>query len=157
MTINSFPTLEAARLLEGNASNGLCFHRSAALCYDLPKSMVVIGVFQPSGLDEPDASLIPFYHCWVEYCGRVLAPTTIERFNGELVPMDRNGYYNINGVTKVKRIARSQLLYIFQHTPELLNQLRHGIMPTREGLLVDKLMKAAKLRYQLSETNGVIP
>lgn len=158
---NRLPTLASAiRMLEPNPGNGLCFHLSAALCYDLPKSKLVIGVFNPNieavKAEGGETDGLPFYHCWVEYYGNVLAPTTIERV-GRLQPMERTGYYNINGVSKFSIIPRSKLFDIFKRKPELLQQLKFGLQPRKDGLLVDNLMKAAKLSFIVNETGGVVP
>ena len=162
MMVNEFPpTLRATvELLEPDHDNGLCFHRSAALCYDMAGSMVVIGIFNPDveavKAEGGTTDGQPFYHCWVEFKGCVFAPTTLERLGG-LQPMHRLGYYNINGVSLTRRIPRRKLLEIFAKNPELLNQLKFGIQPGKEGFLVDKLMKAARLDFTLTPTNGVIP
>jgi hypothetical protein len=139
---------------------GLCVHRSAALCYDLPGSQLVFGTFTAATSEQreamPEASDCAFIHAWVEYKGRVYAPTTIEHFGG-LVGMDKVGYYKVNGAHNMRRMTRRHLVALFRLTPELLEQLQFGIMPARHGLLVDTLLKAAKVSYRVSADGGLVP
>ena len=150
------PTLDAAMRLSSPRGNGLCFHLSVALCADWPSSIVVIGVLAdgPSrGITEPDASPCPFYHCWVEYKGQVFAPTLVER-TGRLFPIPQKQYYNINGAHNMRRISRRDLMALLRANPELMQEIIHG---TKTPKLVDKLMRLAKLPFQLSDRGGVIP
>lgn len=145
--------------LESERDLGLCFHRSAALCFDLPHSLLVVGTL--AGVTEADnapewASREPFIHCWVEWSGKVFAPTTIEHF-GRLQAMDKTGYYNINGATNISRIPRSKLLQIFKREPRLLLELQLGLAPEKVGLLVDSICKAAKVAVRYNKDGGVLP
>jgi hypothetical protein len=153
--------LEQAMSLASPSGNGLCFHWSAALCLDIPGSIMVIGILKPLGEREiaaglalpDDASNVPFYHAWVEYKGQVLAPTLIEAMGG-LRPINKTWYYNINGCHNMRRISRRDLLQLIKSNNELKDEILFG---AENGKLVDNLMKLAKLPYKLSDRRGVIP
>lgn len=150
------PTLAAAMRLASPSGNGLCFHWSAALVHDVPGSVLVIGILAdgPSrGIFAPDASPVPFYHCWTEHKGQVYAPTLAYELGG-LRPIENKLYYKANGARNMRRISRRDLLSILRAEPHLLDEIINGADSPK---LVDKLMGVAKLPYQLSDRNGVIP
>lgn len=150
------PTLAAAFRLASPSGNGLCFHWSAALVHDVPGSVLVIGILAdgPSrGIVGPDVSPVPFFHCWAEHKGQVYAPTLAMELGG-LRPIERQLYYKANGARNMRRISRRDLLSILRAEPHLLDEIINGAEAPK---LVDKLMSHAKLAYQLSDRNGVIP
>jgi hypothetical protein len=134
-------------------NKGLCFHWSAALCLDLEDSELVIGTLRAATDAEreanPDWSPEPFTHCWVEYHGMLLAPTTIPTV-GRLVPFDPAEYYAKNGVSLVKRLNRERLMglnYVRQRDGRLF------FAPHLGGLLCD----AAGYAYRASDRGTVLP
>src|SRR5262245_50344568 len=77
------PHLDRVMWFSGENDRGPCFHRSVALLMDMPRGKLAIGTLRAARPEElehtPNASLVPFIHCWVELEGYVLAPTTVER------------------------------------------------------------------------------
>lgn len=70
-----------------------------------------MGTFRAATPEEleriPNASRVPFIHCWVEYYGNVIAPSLLEKRG--LEPMEKEGYYRINGARDIHRIARRHI------------------------------------------------
>lgn len=157
--MRKFPHLHGAMKLTHTGNQGLCIHRSAGFVLDTPGSELCFGVFRAATPEERNqdrnASLEPFIHCWAEFRGEVYAPTTIERMGGKLVPYNRAAYYEVNGATSIKRLARPDLLRISREIG-LSAHLRLG-RPTRGGASVGAtLLDAVKMSYRISQTGGLI-
>jgi hypothetical protein len=150
------PTLSAAMGLSG--PRGMCFHRSIALCLDLPMSELIVATLRAATAEErakhPEYSDVPFFHAWVEWQGNLLAPTTIELRGGQLLPMNPQEYYALNGVTDIKRLTREFVEDFCDNL--ILNHLRYGHR-VPHGYVVDRLFGAIRTRYKLSDRGGVIP
>lgn len=156
MTTLELPTLSAAMELSG--PRGMCFHRSIALCLDLPSSWLIVAKLRAATPEEqkriPNASPVPFFHSWVELNDVIYAPTTIEVMGG-LKPMPRNDYYTLNGVSDVRYLSHKKVKTKIADRL-ILNHLNFGT-PIPPGYLVEKLFEAAQLKYKVSEQGGVIP
>jgi len=150
------PLLEAA--LKMRADQGLCMHRSAAFVFDVPGAILVFGTIQPkerSELLEGDSE-VPFIHCWAEYRGNVVAPTTIEQANGQLVAQNKAGYYAINGISDVHTLTRPALLALdrlhgFRRALRLNTDLRTG------ASFGATLLEAAGVAWKDYGDGGVVP
>jgi hypothetical protein len=150
------PLLEAA--LEMEAPLGLCIHRSAAFVFDAPGSILVFGTIQPVERSEAveGDSAVPFIHCWAEYRGHVIAPTTIERTGGKLCPLTKAGYYAINGVCDVHTLTRPQLLALDrQHG--LRRALRLNTECRSGASFGGTLLDAAGVAWKDYGDGGVVP
>jgi hypothetical protein len=105
------PFLSAAVKLRG--VKGMCFHRSVALCLDLPGSSVVVGTLRAATPEErighEERSPVPFIHAWVEFEDKLMAPTTIEE-RGGLVFVRPEDYYRICGVRDIRSLTRSAMV-----------------------------------------------
>lgn len=155
-----YPHLEGAMRLTSESNQGLCIHRSAGFVLDTPGARLCFGVFRAATSEErqsdPNASLEPFIHCWAEHRGMVYAPTTIERMGGKLVPYRRDDYYDVNGITNIRCLARPDLLRLAREIG-LSAHLRLG-KPTRNGASVGgTLLGAVKMPYRISPSGGLIP
>jgi hypothetical protein len=154
---NDLPTLRSALKLEG--PRGMCFHRSVALCLDLPGSEVVIATFRAATPEEaariPNASDVPFLHAWVEWEGKVFAPTLIESHG--LIAQPPEGYHRVNGAKNIRRVSRRA---IRKHVADkfVLNQLTGAPGPQPyHGYLVDRLLAAAGIKHIVERDGGVLP
>lgn len=159
MEISELPTLSSVvQILSARDKSGLCFHRSAALCHDLPHSMVVVGTLDGEPQTPANAPLCiareQFLHCWVEYQGQVIAPTLIE-LHGGLNALDRYEYYSTNGVRDVRRIARGRLMSMFKRNPDFIQHLR-GLVSVTNRSFAKTLLNLAKVPYRV-ENGGVYP
>lgn len=162
VSMESLPNLLAAMSLQATTPGaGTCFHRCAALMLDLPPDAeMVFGVLRAATAEErakiPNASPVPFIHAWVEFRGQLLAPTTIERTGGELRAMPLESYYQANQIRVTWRLrwpAFNQVARRFR----LAAAFKHGSARTGSGEVVDALLKAAGVRYTLSERRTVLP
>lgn len=114
MNAHALPLLQSVveNLHAAAADSGLCFHRSAALVLDLKWADFVVGTVRAATPDEieaePRASRVPFLHAWVERGQMVYSPTLMEQHGG-LLPLDRQDYYQANGVRDVYRMNRREL------------------------------------------------
>ena len=86
--------LYAALAFPGRGGLGSCTLRSAALALDYTRRLDYVRHAARIDPDEmsaigPNASRVPFIHCWLEHRDDLLAPTTIERRRRFVVPMTR--------------------------------------------------------------------
>jgi hypothetical protein len=158
---NNLPTLRSALRLKSPTGNGMCFHWSVAMCIDLPGSEVVIATFRAATPEErkdiPNASDVPFLHAFVEWQGQVFAPTTLARTGGQFAAMNPAEYYAKNGATNVRRVSRRT---IRKHVADgfVMQQLLGGPSPQAPtGYLVERLLKAAGVKYLVTRDGGVVP
>lgn len=151
------PFLSGAMKLRG--VKGMCFHRAVALCLDIPGSSVVVGTLRAATPEErighPERSTTPHLHAWVEFEGKLMAPTTIEA-NGGLVFVRPQEYYQICGATNIRRLSRSALTerVVDRH---INRELLFGIRPLQPGYLVSRLLDAVGVKYIISPAGGVLP
>jgi hypothetical protein len=137
----------------------MCFHRSVALCLDLPGSSLVVATLRAATAEEqvghPERSPVPFIHAWVEFQDKLMAPSTIEQMGG-LVYMRPENYYQINGARDIRRLPRRT---VANHVadPYVMRQLLHGIQPPISGYLVARLLDAAGVKYLVSPSGGILP
>lgn len=144
-------------------ANGLCFHRSVALILEIPVAAeLCMGVLRAATEEErktiPDASPEPFIHCWVEYGGNVIAPTTYEAFGGKILPMERISYYTKNGIVEgtVHRLPRP----IVKKLARKYNVVQHlrSLKPLSNGAKFASIfLDAANIPYRINERGGIIP
>jgi hypothetical protein len=150
------PTLSASMQLSG--PRGMCFHRAIALCLDLPGSELIVATLRAATLEErklvPNASPVRFFHAWVEWQSRLLAPSTIEQAGGNLLSLYPTEYYLKNGVQDPRRISRDRVKEFCDDL--ILSHLLYGTA-VPHGYVVDRLFGAAGLRYKVSPQGGVIP
>jgi len=154
-----YPNLKGA--VEMMASNGqkLCIHRAAAFVLDMPGSELCFGTLRAATplerLQQPGASPVPFIHAWGEYKGKVYAPTTIEAMGG-LVPINRELYYDVNGIKDVHRLSRKDVLRISGEIG-FSAHVRHG-KPTRGGVSVGAaFLSAAGVQWVDGDDGGILP
>lgn len=106
------PHLEAT--LDRIGKHGACFFRSVGFVLDVPQAKLCVGTFPAATaeelIDNPAYSAEPFLHCWAEVGDAVFAPTTYESCNRQLVPFQRDSYYEGNGAKDVVCMSRAQLL-----------------------------------------------
>lgn len=145
--------------LVGSSGGGTCFFRSAALVLDVPGTELCFGVLAGATDEEraanPEASLTPFIHSWVERGATVYSPTQIER-EGELIPWPKGFYYETNGVTDAHTIRRPALLKISGEIG-LSAHLRLGRPLKTDASFVFRLLDAAGLPYAIAQDGGVVP
>lgn len=144
--------LKAALAFTGRAGSGSCVQRSVALALDLPgRAVVTFGTLRAATPEEveqigPQASRVPFIHCWVEVGDRVLAPTTLERAEGYLLPMARAAYYDTNAVRDPCPVPRADFERIVRRF-RLASALKHGSARFGDGAITTALLEAARVRY----------
>jgi hypothetical protein len=152
-------TLSAAMKLRG--PKGMCFHRSVALCLDLPGSSIVVATLRAATPEEQaqnptlNLSKVPFIHAWVEFNGAVIPPSYIERAGGLILVRPRD-YYETNGARDIRRLPRSALV---NHVVDerITRELLYGIHPGIPGYLVGRLLNAVGVKYLVTPQGGVIP
>lgn len=152
--------LSAALAFSGRNGLGSCVLRSIALALDLRLAVITFGTIRAATDEEaetiPNASREPFIHCWIEVGDKVLAPTTIERVGGLLLPMKRTAYYETNGVSDVCPVPRASFDAIARRF-RLSSALRHGKQRAGDGEITALLLAAAGVRYVLGEHRGLLP
>jgi hypothetical protein len=142
-------------------ASGMCFHRSVALCLDMAPLKVVMGTLRAATLDEREAingaSEIPFIHCWTELAnGDVIAPTTLNVTEGNLLLYPRAEYYGHNGVKDTYTITRREireLSWQYGWGKAFLS----GVSTWDFPLLATVLLGYAELPYKVSSDGGIIP
>jgi hypothetical protein len=159
--VSQLPHLSAALAFRGRGGSGSCTLRSYALALDLRLAVITFGTFRAATDDEaaqigPRASREPFIHCWVEVGDKVLAPTTIERTGGVLVPMGRESYYDVNGARDIRPVPRDAFEAIARRY-RLSAALRHGSARAGSGDIAGALLEAAGVRYRLGEHRALLP
>jgi hypothetical protein len=152
--------LSAALAFKGRNGMGSCVLRSVALALDLPRAVITFGTIRAANEAEiatiPNASLVPFIHCWLEVDDVVIAPTTLERTAGVLVAMDRKSYYETNGVYSVRPVPRAAFDAIARRF-RLSAAFRHGSGRAGKGNVAEALLAAANVRYVLGEHRALLP
>jgi hypothetical protein len=152
--------LSAALAYSGRGGLGSCVLRSVALALDLRSAVLTFGTMRAATDEEAtyiaNASRVPFIHCWLELDGRVIAPTTIERTAGVLVPMSRESYYDLNGVSDVRPVPRDKFDAIARRF-RLSAAFRHTSPRAGNGEITEALLAAAKVRYVLGEHRALLP
>jgi len=154
--------LSAATAYKGRGTTNSCVQWSVALALDLRSAVVTFGTFRAATDEEAEvienASRIPFIHCWVEVgVNTVLAPTTIKRTGGVLVPMSRESYYEVNAARDIGHVPRKVFDGIV-HRHRLVAALRHGSPRFGSGKVTEELLAAAGIRYRVSgEHRSLLP
>jgi len=153
--------LSAALVYVGRAGQGSCVQRSMALALDLPKLVMTFGVLAGVRDEEireveESSSREPFIHAWCEAHGMVIAPTLIERTGGLLVPMTRESYYRVNGVSDVWPVPRAAFNAIARRHG-LSSALRHGSNRFGSIPVSEAMLAAAGVRYRLGENRALLP
>lgn len=146
--------------LETDNGKGLCFHRSMALLMDFKEGELVVGTTRAATKEElrtmPNASKVPFIHCWVEIGDAVFAPTTVERTGGKLVSFRRESYYEMNGSKVLGRLGYEDLMEVAQNTG-LVGHLRYGL-PMVDGISPpDLVLTRLKIPHGRTAMNTVVP
>ena len=159
--VDSLPHLRASLAYVGRGGLGSCVVRNIALALDLRAGVVTFGTIRAATDEEaakigPRASREPFIHCWIELGGNVLAPTTIERTGGLVLPMRRESYYDINGIRDVRPVPRAAFDAIARRY-RLSAALRHGSKRVGHGDIAEALLAAAGVRYVLGPDRGLLP
>lgn len=126
----SMPHLVGALKMEASPGQKLCVHCAAGFVLDTPGATFACATFSPATPEQaaliPNASNVPFIHAWAEYRDDVWSPTAIDQMGGQLRPMNREGYYRVNGATDVKLLTRRQLLKVAKEIG-LSRHLRLGV------------------------------
>lgn len=156
--------LYAALDFTGRGGSGSCVQRSVALALDLQgRGVVTFGTLRAATDEEierigPNASRVPFIHCWVEVGETLLAPSTLERTDGYLVPMARAAYYELNAVRDVGRVPRAAFETIARRF-RVRAALRHGSARFGDGAITSALLDAAGVRYVVGPepTRALLP
>ncbi len=138
---------------------GMCFFRSAALVLDLPGTELGVGVLAGATAKElaanPDASVTPFIHAWVERGNTVISPTQIER-EGGLTPWPKKFYFETNGVTEARTVSRPALLKLSGDIG-LSAYLRLNRPLKRNVSIAFLLLDLAGLPYVVAGDGGLVP
>lgn len=146
--------------LGGLFGKGLCFHRSIALLYDWKDSELVVGKFRAATPEEqkttPNASKVPFIHCWAERNGEVYAPSTIEAQGGLLRPMNREGYYKLNGAEVWGRMDIKALRKAAAGTG-LASHVRYGTSLLAGEAASNIILKALNIPYGITKFRSIVP
>jgi len=153
--------LSIATAYKGRGGSNSCVQWSVALALDVRHAILTFGTLRAANDAEAEviqnASRVPFIHCWVEVHGNtVLAPTTIKRTGGVLVPMQRDHYYELNEVRDVGRVPRDVFDDI-AHRHRLAAALRHGSPRFGSGKVAGEFLEAAGIRYRVSENRSLLP
>jgi hypothetical protein len=156
--------LSAALAYTGRGGLASCVVRSVALALDLKRAVVTFGTLRAASEEEAlaigaNASRVPFIHAWVELEARggiVLAPTTVERTGGVLVPFARASYYGINGARDIRPVPPREFDRIARRF-RLSSALRHGSERLGSGEVAGALLAAAGVRYVLGEHRALLP
>lgn len=152
------PVLQASLGLTG--PRGMCFHRSVALCMDVPTSKLALATFRAATAEEqaadPNVSPVPFIHCFVIDGSIVLAPSTLERFDGELRPMRLSDYLKINGATRFELVRRADLLKLGRKHGYREHLLYHRPL-LGDASFAGSLLDAAGIEWEVTPEGGVVP
>lgn len=155
-----YPHLWGAMTKLTSQGGGDCFWRAAGFVLDRPGAVLCVGIFRAATLEEqaeigPDASTVPFFHAWCEFNGGVVAPTTFERAGDQLILMNKDAYYAVNGAQDVRRMTRPELLKLGKEIG-LIRMLLGRQLRTSEPL-GSKLMDALGFAWRLHESGGMVP
>jgi hypothetical protein len=130
-----------------------------ALILDADDGELCIGVLDgartPEERADPTNSPTPFIHCWVEYGGKLFAPTTIEAVGG-LYAFHPITYYQANGVRDIHRIPLERIKALAtQHGwREYFTTGKNAPGYTPLGTIV---LDECGIPWQISDRGGVIP
>lgn len=157
--LHPLPHMVGAMTMEGAPGMSLCVHRAAGFVLDTPGAVLCFGTFRAATDEEaatiPNASREPFIHAWAEWRGLVYAPTTIEATGG-LHPMNREGYYAVNGATDIVRMPRPALLKVAKQIGLQRHLLKH--VPTKGGVSVGQtILAAAGVKFRVTPEGGLVP
>lgn len=160
MHVGQLPHLSAALRFKGRNGSGSCVQRSVALCLDLRGALLTFGTLRAANEEEAaviaNASREPFIHCWVEVDDTVFAPTTLEQTDFVLRPMRRSSYYELNGVRNVRYVPRQHFNALAKRY-RLSSALRHDSQRFGSPEVTDAFLRAAGVRYRLSENRSLLP
>jgi hypothetical protein len=152
--VSALRYLSAATKYSGREGNNLCVQWSVALALDVRAGLVTFGTLRAATEEEAKtiayASREPFIHCWVEVGDTVLAPTTIKRTGGLLVPMRRDSYYELNAAKDVRHVPR-KVFEDIAHRHRVASALRHLSPRFGSGKITEDLLAAAGVRYRISD------
>lgn len=156
------PHLNAAlsKTAHPDPRKGLCFHRTVGFVLDVPQAHLCVGTLRGATSEEmvrtPEASPVPFLHCWAEIGGNVYAPTTIEASGGRLRPFSREAYYAGNGVHNVITMSRKQLKDLSEEFGLAEHLLYDRPVRGGKGFAV-VILDALTVRHAVGETGGIVP
>jgi len=141
-------------------AGGLCFHRSTALCMDVPSLRLVIGTHRAATEEEiglnPLSSPVPFLHCWTEHKGRVLSPSSYEAADSRLISWPIETYYAANGTHDTRAIPRALLMAIARKHGWKRHFLKNDPPSLPIGLPL-QLLDAIKFPYRINARGGLLP
>jgi hypothetical protein len=148
----------AVRFVATNQRSGCCFHRAAAFVLDVPGAELCVGIVRAATLAEqariPNASRVPFVHAWAELRGSVFALTLFESHG--LRPIPASLYYEENGVSGVRRLARRDVLRLSGEYG-ISAALRHGGALRGDAKLGTVILDAAGLPYRVTPDGVPLP
>jgi len=160
INLDGLPHLAAALTYSSRTGGNTCVQRAAALMLDLTGATLVFGVLRAATAEErerigPSASPVPFIHAWVEYRGKLYAPTLVETF-GELRALPVEVYYGANGITRTWRLEHKAYMQIARRY-RLSAAFKHRSARAGDGEVADALLRAAGVKYVLSERRTILP
>lgn len=160
LDLDELPHLAAALGYRSSTGANSCVQRAAALMLDLTGATMVFGVVRAATPEEqasigPKASPVPFIHAWVEYRGKLYAPTLVERF-GDLRPFPIDVYYSANGVTRTWKLEHKAFMQIARRY-SLSAAFRHQSERAGRGDVTDAILRAAGVKYVLSARRTLLP
>lgn len=158
MIPKKLPILEASLKVVG--SKGPCLFRSVALVLDVPWLTFCVGTHRAATPEEqaanPEASKTPFLHAWAEWKDIVFAPTTMEMRGGQLVPMDKARYYELNGTRDVKTLSRAELKKLSDKYG-FKRYITKGEPLKENASFGDVILKRMGIPYVVSRDGGLVP
>lgn len=147
------------RLAPAGRTRGDCWWRAAAFVLDTPGATLCVGIFRAATAEEravePEASDVPFFHAWCLYRGNVVAPTTYERAGNQLVSMNRDSYYAVNGARDIRCVTRPRLLKISKEIG--LARLLMGRQNRTTEPLSERLLRELNYEWMVTDDGGVVP
>lgn len=158
--LDNLPHLAAALGYSSASGGNTCVQRAAALMLDMTGATLVFGVLRAATPEERKrignrASPVPFIHAWVEYRGELFAPTLIETF-GDLRALPLDVYYTENGIARTWRLEHKAFMQIARRY-RLSSAFRHQSARAGDGEVTDALLRAAGVKYVLSERRTLLP
>jgi hypothetical protein len=145
--------------LVGSTGLGTCSFRSAAFVLDVPGAELCVGVLAGATEEEllanPNASLTPFIHAWVERSQIVFSPTQIER-EGGLTPWPKHVYYEANGVRDARALSRPALLKLSREIG-LSAHLRLGRPLRTDASFAFMVLEMVGMPYGIAGDGGLVP
>ena len=152
--------LRAALNYRGTSASGqACVLWSAALALDL-RAVLTFGTLRAAEVHEfvgvPGRAEVPFIHAWVEAGAFVYAPTTNRRTAGLLMPMARDHYYEVNGVTDARSLPPRELQTIARRW-RFASALKHLSPRAGDRAFPEELMRAAGVRWHTGPSREILP